>query len=147
MPEYWNTEAERSVRRPILTEEQREQIAMLWVDELQLELLEWLANSAKFDEFHPEPTVAACSSLRVTNLDEAVEEADLRVMFECFGSVTDIYRARNFAFIAFEERPKAVQACQHFDGFCYQNLVMRVEFAKSSGVSRPELGLEYPDDG
>ncbi|KAK8108926.1 eukaryotic translation initiation factor 3 [Apiospora sp. TS-2023a] len=150
MPEYWNTEAERNVRRPIVTYEQREQIAELWAEDLQPDLRYCLANSANLDEFHPAP-VAPCPTLRVNNLHYTVEEADLHALFEPFGIVTSVYLAPNgyFAFVNFADRADAVRACQRYDGFCYKYMVMRVEFVKSSGDAhaRSRLWLEYPDDG
>ncbi|KAL9107692.1 MAG: hypothetical protein Q9227_007407 [Pyrenula ochraceoflavens] len=78
------------------------------------------------------------ATLRVTNVSELAEEAELRDMFERFGRVTRVFlakdrdsgRAKGFAFISFADRSDAAKACAKLDGFGYRHLILRVEFAK-----------------
>ena len=80
------------------------------------------------------------ATLRVTNVSEYAEEQDLRDMFSRFGHVQRVFlakdretgRAKGFAFISFSDRTDAAKACDKMDGFGYNNLILRVEFAKKS---------------
>lgn len=42
-------------------------------------------------------------------------------------------RAKGFAFVSFADRDDAGKACVKMDGFGYNNLILRVEFAKKTG--------------
>ena len=61
-------------------------------------------------------------------------------MFERWGRVTRVFlakdretgRAKGFAFVSFADRMDAAKACTKMDGFGYNNLILRVEFAKKS---------------
>lgn len=78
------------------------------------------------------------ATLRVTNLSEYAEEQDLRDIFSRFGHVTRVFlakdrdtgRAKGFAFISFADRDDAQRACDKLQDFGYENLILRVEFAK-----------------
>jgi len=78
------------------------------------------------------------ATLRVTNVSEYAEEQDLRDMFSRFGHVTRVFlakdretqRAKGFAFVSFADRSDAAIACGKMDGYGYNNLILRVEFAK-----------------
>ena len=80
------------------------------------------------------------ATLRVTNVSEFAEEQDLRDIFERFGRVTRVFlakdrdtgRAKGFAFVSYAERSDAEKACVKLDGFGYENLILRVEFAKKA---------------
>ncbi|KAK6701181.1 translation initiation factor eIF3 subunit g [Fusarium graminearum] len=80
------------------------------------------------------------ATLRVTNVSEMAEEAELRDMFERFGRVTRVFLAKDretgmakgFAFISFADRGDAVKACAKMDGFGFKHLILRVEFAKKA---------------
>jgi translation initiation factor 3 subunit G len=80
------------------------------------------------------------ATLRVTNVSEWAEEQDLRDMFSRFGHVQRVFlakdretgRAKGFAFISFSDRTDAAKACEKMDGYGYNNLILRVEFAKKS---------------
>ncbi len=77
------------------------------------------------------------NSIRVTNLSEDTREADLQELFRPFGSITRIYVAfnretgesRGFAFINFAAREDAQRAINKLDGYGYDNLILRVEWA------------------
>ncbi|GJP34908.1 hypothetical protein CLOM_g19388 [Closterium sp. NIES-68] len=77
------------------------------------------------------------NSVRVTNLSEDTREQDLQELFGPFGPVSRIYVAfdretglsRGFAFINFINREDAVRAINKLDGYGYDNLILRVEWA------------------
>jgi len=77
------------------------------------------------------------NSIRVTNLSEDTREADLQELFRPFGTITRIYVAfnretgesRGFAFINFATREDAQRAINKLDGYGYDNLILRVEWA------------------
>ncbi|CAK0739604.1 hypothetical protein CVIRNUC_001180 [Coccomyxa viridis] len=77
------------------------------------------------------------NSVRVTNLSEDTREDDLRELFAPFGSISRIYIAydretgesRGFAFVNFVSRQDAARAVERLDGYGYDNLILRVEFA------------------
>jgi translation initiation factor 3 subunit G len=80
------------------------------------------------------------ATLRVTNVSEYAEEQDLRDMFSRFGHVTRVFlakdretqRAKGFAFVSFADRGDAAIAASKMDGYGYNNLILRVEFAKKA---------------
>ncbi|EFJ05188.1 hypothetical protein SELMODRAFT_269321 [Selaginella moellendorffii] len=77
------------------------------------------------------------NSIRVTNLSEDTREQDLQELFRPFGNISRIYVAfdretglsRGFAFINFVNRDDAVRAIKKLDGYGYDNLILRVEWA------------------
>ncbi|KAL6754016.1 eukaryotic translation initiation factor [Haematococcus lacustris] len=78
------------------------------------------------------------NSVRVTNLSEDVTEADLQELFRPFGHVTRCFVAvdretgenRGFAFVNYAMREDAERAIRALNGFGYDNLILRVEFAQ-----------------
>ena len=80
------------------------------------------------------------ATLRVTNVSEYAEEDEMRDLFGRWGRVTRVFlakdretgRAKGFAFVSFAERGDASKACAKMDGFGYNNLILRVEFAKKT---------------
>eukprot|EP00897_Mesotaenium_endlicherianum_P005161 jgi/Mesen1/4673/ME000241S03701 len=77
------------------------------------------------------------NSIRVTNLSEDTREQDLQELFGAFGPISRTYVAfdrdtglsRGFAFINFVNREDAVRAISKLDGYGYDNLILRVEWA------------------
>ncbi|KAK3283023.1 hypothetical protein CYMTET_9263 [Cymbomonas tetramitiformis] len=77
------------------------------------------------------------NSLRVTNLSEDTREPDLQELFRPFGPISRIYVAydrdtqesRGFAFINFVNRDDAQRAIDKLNGYGYDNLILRVEWA------------------
>ncbi len=73
-------------------------------------------------------------------VSEYAEEQEMRDMFERWGRVTRVFLAKDretgrdkgFAFVSFADRSDAAKACDKMDGFGYNNLILRVEFAKKS---------------
>lgn len=80
------------------------------------------------------------ATLRVTNVSEYAEEDELRDLFGRSGRVTRVFlakdretgRAKGFAFVSFADRDDAAKAMSKMDGFGYNNLILRVEFAKKT---------------
>ena len=77
------------------------------------------------------------NTIRVTNLSEDTTENDLHDLFGPFGHVQRVYIAydketresRGFAFITFTIREDAQRAINKLDGFGFDNLILRVEWA------------------
>ncbi|KAF7729219.1 translation initiation factor eIF3 subunit g [Apophysomyces ossiformis] len=80
------------------------------------------------------------ATLRVTNLSEDVTDNDIYDLFNRFGNIARVYLARDretglckgFAFVSFTDREDAEKAQQAINGYGYDNLILRVEFARSS---------------
>ncbi|CAL5424469.1 unnamed protein product [Camellia sinensis] len=77
------------------------------------------------------------NSVRVTNLSEDTREADLHELFRTFGSVSRVYVAvdqktgmsRGFGFVNFVNKEDAEKAINKLNGYGYDNLILRVEWA------------------
>ncbi|KAJ0244161.1 Eukaryotic translation initiation factor 3 subunit G [Hirschfeldia incana] len=77
------------------------------------------------------------NSVRVTNLSEDTREPDLMELFHPFGAVTRVYVAidqktgvsRGFGFVNFVSREDAQRAISKLNGYGYDNLILRVEWA------------------
>lgn len=77
------------------------------------------------------------NSVRVTNLSEDTREPDLLELFRPFGPVTRVYVAidqktsmsRGFGFVNFVNREDAERAIKKLNGYGYDNLILRVEWA------------------
>jgi translation initiation factor 3 subunit G len=80
------------------------------------------------------------AAIRVTNLSEDARESDLRELFGRFGSIQRVFLAKDrrtqqskgFAFIHFSRKEDAQNAINHLDGFGYDHLILKVEWAKPS---------------
>lgn len=77
------------------------------------------------------------NSVRVTNLSEDTREDDLHELFRSFGAVTRVYVAidqrthmsRGFGFVNFVNKEDAQRAINKLNGYGYDNLILRVEWA------------------
>ncbi|CAN6440929.1 unnamed protein product [Victoria cruziana] len=77
------------------------------------------------------------NSVRVTNLSEDTREPDLLELFRTFGPVSRVYVAvdqktgisRGFGFVNFVHREDAEKAINKLNGYGYDNLILRVEWA------------------
>jgi translation initiation factor 3 subunit G len=77
------------------------------------------------------------NSVRVTNLSEDTREPDLMELFHPFGAVSRVYVAidqktgvsRGFGFVNFVTREDAQRAINKLNGYGYDNLILRVEWA------------------
>ncbi|RIA92479.1 eukaryotic translation initiation factor 3 subunit G-domain-containing protein, partial [Glomus cerebriforme] len=78
------------------------------------------------------------ATIRVTNLSGDTTEGDIHDLFRRFGSISRVYLARDretnvckgFAFVSFVLRDDAAKALQAINGYGYDNLILRVEWAK-----------------
>lgn len=77
------------------------------------------------------------NSVRVTNLSEDTREPDLLELFRPFGAVSRVYVAvdqktgmsRGFGFVNFVNREDAQRAINKLNGYGYDSLILRVEWA------------------
>lgn len=77
------------------------------------------------------------NSVRVTNLSEDTREPDLLELFRPFGAVSRVYVAvdqktgmsRGFGFVNFVNREEAQRSINKLNGYGYDNLILRVEWA------------------
>lgn len=77
------------------------------------------------------------NSVRVTNLSEDTREPDLHELFRTFGPVSRVYVAidqktgmsRGFGFVNFVNKEDAERAINKLNGYGYDNLILRVEWA------------------
>lgn len=77
------------------------------------------------------------NSVRVTNLSEDTREPDLHDLFRPFGQVSRVYVAvdqktnmsRGFGFVNFVNKEDAQRAINKLNGYGYDNLILRVEWA------------------
>lgn len=80
-------------------------------------------------------------SPRCTNISEDTTEADLQDLFSPFGRISRVYLAkdretlqsRGFAFISFVHHPDAQAAMDALQGFGYDHLILKLEWARPSG--------------
>ena len=80
------------------------------------------------------------ATLRVTNLSDETREADLRELFSHYGRVTRVYLAldretqqsRGFAFVSFYSKEDAANAMEHLQGFGYDHLILKIDWAQPS---------------
>lgn len=78
------------------------------------------------------------NTLRITNLSSYTTEADLKELTQKFGHTTRVFIARDreanvckgFAFVSYQRRDDADRALKRLDGYGYDNLILRVEWAK-----------------
>lgn len=79
-------------------------------------------------------------TVRVTNLSEEAQEMDLKELFSHFGLIRRTFLAKDkvtqqskgFAFVSFASREDAGNAIKNLDGFGYDHLILKVEWAKPS---------------
>jgi len=89
------------------------------------------------------------ATLRVTNISEDTSEQDLRDLFSPFGKVFRIFLAKNretmqsrgFAFVSFFNKADAQAAMDELQGFGYDHLILKLEWAKPSKRDPQDSGL------
>ncbi|KAM0683309.1 Eukaryotic translation initiation factor 3 subunit G [Mitosporidium daphniae] len=77
-------------------------------------------------------------TVRVTNLSENTTENDLRELFLCAGTISRLYLSKDpatnlckgYAFVSFYKKSDADQAIAMINNHGYDNLILKVEFAK-----------------
>ena len=83
------------------------------------------------------------AAIRVSNLSENTQEADLQELFKPFGHIARIYLAKDkvtgqckgFAFINYYKKEDAAKAIATLNGYGYDHLILSVEWAKPSASS------------
>lgn len=85
------------------------------------------------------------NTIRVTNISEDTTEADLQRLFQPFGRISRVYLAkdketlqsRGFAFVSFVHREDAAQAMVKLQGYGYDHLILKLEWARPSAPKNP----------
>lgn len=80
------------------------------------------------------------AAVRVTNLSEDANENDLRDLFGPFGAIQRVFLAKDkrtqqskgFAFVHFFNKKDAQKAIDSLNGYGYDHLILKVEWAKPS---------------
>ncbi|CAN0060455.1 unnamed protein product [Ectocarpus sp. 6 AP-2014] len=80
------------------------------------------------------------TKIRVTNISEDTTEGDLRDLFSAFGRINRVYLAkdpetmqsRGFAFVSYYQKSDAESAMQALQGYGYDHLILKLEWAKPS---------------
>jgi translation initiation factor 3 subunit G len=80
------------------------------------------------------------NTIRVTNISEDTTEADLQELFQPFGRISRVYLAkdketmqsRGFAFVSFVHREDAARAMEKLQGYGYDHLILKLEWARPS---------------
>lgn len=80
------------------------------------------------------------TKIRVTNISEDTTEGDLRELFGNFGRIHRIYLAkdpetmqsRGFAFVSYANEADAERAMEALQGYGYDHLILKLEWAKPS---------------
>ena len=85
------------------------------------------------------------NTIRVTNISEDTSEADLQELFQPFGRISRVYLAkdketmqsRGFAFVSFVHREDAAKAMDKLQGYGYDHLILKLEWARPSAPKNP----------
>merc|ERR1719510_2675819 len=80
------------------------------------------------------------AAIRVSNLSESTQEADLQELFKPFGHIARIYlskdkqtgQCKGFAFVHYYKKSDAETAIATLNGYGYDHLILNVEWAKPS---------------
>jgi translation initiation factor 3 subunit G len=102
--------------------------------------------------FKPQARTDDLNTIRVTNLSENTTEADLQELFQRFGRISRVYLAkhketltsRGFAFVTFVNKDDAAKAMDALQGFGYDHLILKLEWAKPNTPKDPGAsGTEF----
>ncbi|CAK4735554.1 unnamed protein product [Aphanomyces euteiches] len=88
------------------------------------------------------------ATLRVTNISPETREDDLKDLFRAFGPLERVYLAkdretfqsRGFAFVSFVYREDAEKALHKLQGYGYDHLILKLEWAKPSTKTAVDEG-------
>ncbi|GMH56031.1 hypothetical protein TrLO_g7674 [Triparma laevis f. longispina] len=89
------------------------------------------------------------NTIRCTNISEETTEKDLQELFKDFGRISRVYLAkdretmqsRGFAFISFVHHADAQNAMDALQGYGYDHLILKLEWARPSG-GKGDAGTE-----
>jgi translation initiation factor 3 subunit G len=78
------------------------------------------------------------NTIRISNLSEDTTDADVRALVNPFGSVSRVFVAmdrdyggcKGYAFVTFFERSRAEACIAKLDGYGYDSLILKVDFAR-----------------
>jgi len=78
------------------------------------------------------------ATIRITNLSEDTTEQDVADLVKRFGPTSRVFVARDrelnickgFAFVSYYDKEHAERAMAKLDGFGYDNLILKVEWAR-----------------
>jgi translation initiation factor 3 subunit G len=101
--------------------------------------------------FQPERRTDDLNTIRVTNLSENTTEADLQDLFQRFGRISRVYLAkdketmqsRGFAFVSFVNKDDAAKAMDELQGFGYDHLILKLEWARPNAPKDPSAATEF----
>jgi translation initiation factor 3 subunit G len=102
--------------------------------------------------FKPERRTDDLNTIRVTNISENTTESDLQDLFKPFGRISRVYLAkdketlvsRGFAFVSFVNKEDAAQAMDALQGFGYDHLILKLEWARPNAPKDPaSSGTEF----
>jgi translation initiation factor 3 subunit G len=90
------------------------------------------------------------NTLRVTNISEDASERDLQELFKRFGPISRIFLAkdketgqsRGFAYVTYIRREDAQSAMNALDGYGYDHLILKVEWAEKSNKEKEDVGSQ-----
>eukprot|EP00339_Tiarina_fusa_P027248 CAMPEP_0117041988 /NCGR_PEP_ID=MMETSP0472-20121206/29273_1 /TAXON_ID=693140 ORGANISM="Tiarina fusus, Strain LIS" /NCGR_SAMPLE_ID=MMETSP0472 /ASSEMBLY_ACC=CAM_ASM_000603 /LENGTH=320 /DNA_ID=CAMNT_0004753117 /DNA_START=38 /DNA_END=1000 /DNA_ORIENTATION=+ len=99
----------------------------------------------------PERRTDDLNTIRVTNISENTTEADLQDLFKPFGRISRVYLAkdketlqsRGFAFVSFVNKDDAARAMEKLQGFGYDHLILKLEWARPNTPKDPSAATEY----
>jgi len=102
--------------------------------------------------FKPEQRRDDYNTIRVTNLSDNTKESDLQELFSRYGRITRVYLAkdketmqsRGFAFVSFVSKDDAAQAMEELQGYGYDHLIMKLEWARPNTPKDPaQSGTQF----
>ena len=84
----------------------------------------------------------------MTNISENTTESDLQDLFTPFGRISRVYLAkdketfqsRGFAFVSFVNKDDAAKAMEKLQGFGYDHLILKLEWARPNAPKDPATG-------
>jgi translation initiation factor 3 subunit G len=106
------------------------------------------ARAARAGGVMPERRTDDLNTIRVTNISENTTEADLQDLFKPFGRISRVYLAkdketlqsRGFAFVSFVNKDDAARAMEKLQGFGYDHLILKLEWARPNAPKDPATG-------
>ncbi|OQR93083.1 eukaryotic translation initiation factor 3 subunit G [Achlya hypogyna] len=108
------------------------------------------ASSSAADDVRQPVQDKDSATLRVTNVSPETREDDLKELFRVFGPLERVYLAkdretfqsRGFAFVSFVYREDAEKAMNKLQGYGYDHLILKLEWAKPSNKAPTDEGAQ-----